>query len=105
MSDKPVMRPDQSKNPGEDYEKTTASSTGWDGPHQRPRDQRPEAQYPQSDRDQGVNRKDAGAPGGPVNIGVKQNKPDDSGAKAAGQVPDEATGRGSRDSTGGLAEE
>ncbi|MFC7542362.1 hypothetical protein ACFQU2_26770 [Siccirubricoccus deserti] len=51
-----------------------------------------------------MNRTDAKAPGGPVNIPVK-GKPDDSGAEAAGQSPDQATGKGSRDASGGLAQE
>jgi hypothetical protein len=96
MSTDPVMRPDQSKNPGEDYENTVSSHTGPDGPQAPPRDKRPEAQYPSADRAQGVNRKDAAAPKGPVNIGVK-GKPDDSGPQAAGQTEDKATGRGSAD--------
>ncbi|MDO9710332.1 hypothetical protein [Paracraurococcus lichenis] len=94
MSTDPVMRPDQSKNPGEDYENTVSSGAGAKA---RPRDKRPEAQYPQHDREQGVNRTDAAAPSGPVNIGVKQDKPDDSGPQAAGQTDDKATGRGSAD--------
>jgi hypothetical protein len=100
MADKPNMRPDQSKNPGEDYELTTAGNDGPDGPAPLPRDKRPEAQYPKSDREQGVNRTDAAAPSGPVNIGVKDNKPDDSGPQAAGQTDDKATGAGSRDAPG-----
>jgi hypothetical protein len=39
-----------------------------------------------------------------VNIPVK-GKPDDSGPEAAGQRPDQATGKGSRDASGGLAQE
>jgi len=71
MAETPNMRPDQSKNPGEDYELTTAGKYGPEGPAPRPRDKRPEAQYPKSDREVGVNRTDAAAPTGPVNIGVK----------------------------------
>ena len=96
MPDEPNMRPDQSKNPGEDYELTTAGNDGPGGPAPLPRDKRPEAQYPKHDREQGVNRRDAAAPSGPVNIGVKDNKPDDSGAQAAGQTEDKASGAGSR---------
>jgi hypothetical protein len=56
------------------------------------------------ERQVGVNRRDAAAPGGPVNIKVK-GKPDDSGPEAAGQVPDKATGQGSKDASAGLAKE
>ena len=47
-----------------------------------------------------MNRRDAAAPSGPVNIDVKDNKPDDSGPQAAGQAEDQATGGGSRDAPG-----
>ena len=77
MSTDPVMRPDQSTNPGEDYENTVSP-----GAKARPRDKRPEAQYPKADRDVGVNRTDAAAPKGPVNIGVKGG-PDDGGDKGS----------------------
>ncbi|MFC7475286.1 hypothetical protein ACFQS7_13030 [Dankookia sp. GCM10030260] len=100
MAEKPNMRPDQSKNPGEDYALTTAGNDGPDGPAPLPRDARPESAYPKAEREVGVNRKDAAAPSGPVNIKVKDNKPDDSGPQAAGQTEDRATGGGSRDASG-----
>ena len=93
MADPPNMRPDQSKNPGEDYENTVASDAGPDGPRPRPRDARPESNYPAEQREVGENRKDPAAPKGPVNIKVKG----ESGAAAAGQTEDHATGGGSRD--------
>ncbi|GGC27828.1 hypothetical protein GCM10011504_02470 [Siccirubricoccus deserti] len=89
---------------GADYEDTVSSRTTADGPKAPPRDKSPEHQYPEAERATGVNRTDAKAPGGPVNIPVK-GKPDDSGAEAAGQSPDQATGKGSRDASGGLAQE
>ena len=97
MADEPNMRPDQSKNPGEDYANTTASETGPDGPRPRPRDARPESNYPAEQREVGENRTDAAAPKGPVNIGVK-GAPPAGGAAAAGVTEDKATGGGSRDS-------
>ena len=84
----------------EPYENLTSSH----GPHAPQRDKSPEHQYKPSPGDNN-NRTDAEAPRGPVIIGVKGGKPDDSGPAAAGQTPDEATGKGSRDSSGGLAEE
>jgi hypothetical protein len=98
---------DDRKHPGDgaDYEDTVSSHTTGEGPKAPPRNKTPEHQYPQAERETGVNRKDAAAPGGPVNIGVKGNKPDDSGPEAAGQVPDKATGRGKKDASAGLAKE
>ncbi|MCO6419849.1 hypothetical protein JYK14_27345 [Siccirubricoccus sp. KC 17139] len=95
------------KHPGDgaDYEDTVSSRTTGDGPKAPARNKTPEHQYPHVDRDVGVNRKDAEAPGGPVNIGVKPAKPDDSGAEAAEQTPDRATGLGKKDASAGLAEE
>jgi hypothetical protein len=98
--------PEDRKHPnaGADYEDTVSSHTTADGPKAPPRDKSPEHQYPPDQRATGVNRKDAEAAGGPVNIPTKA-KPDDSGPEAAGQIPDKATGKGSRDASGGLAEE
>jgi hypothetical protein len=91
-------------NAGADYEDTVSSRTTADGPKAPPRNKSPEHQYPAAERATGVNRTDAKAPGGPVNIGTK-GKPNDSGPEAAGQTPDKATGKGSRDAAGGLAKE
>jgi hypothetical protein len=45
------------------------------GPHAPRRDKTPERNYPAQDRgDLGVNRRDPAAPGGPVNIPVKQEE-------------------------------
>jgi hypothetical protein len=98
--------PEDRKHPndGADYEDTVSSHTTGDGPKAPPRDKSPEHQYPADQRATGVNRKDAAAPGGPVNISVK-GKPDDSGPEAAGQKPDKATGKGSRDASAGLTQE
>jgi hypothetical protein len=98
--------PDDRKHPraGADYEDTVSSHTTADGPKAPPRDKSPEHQYPAAERATGVNRTDANAPGGPVNIKVK-GKPDDSGPEAAGQTPDQATGQGSRGASAGLAKE
>lgn len=94
MTNRPTMRPDQSKNPGEDYENTVASETGWDGPHPRPRDKRPEAQYPQHDREVGVNRTGTAAPKGPVNIPVKGGAAPAEPEAAAGKAPSAPNGGG-----------
>jgi len=101
-----IAMPDDPKHPGAgaDYEDTISSRTTGDGPKAPPRDKTPEHQYPGVERQVGVNRRDAAAPGGPVNIKVK-GKPDDSGPEAAGQVPDQATGQGSKDASAGLAKE
>ncbi|TCZ58761.1 hypothetical protein [Roseicella aquatilis] len=96
MSNDPVMRPDQSKNPGEDYENTVSSHTGPGGPQAPDRDKRPEAQYPRDDLKQGVNRTDAAAPKGPVNIGVKGGAEPAGPDQAVKETP-KATGRGSAD--------
>jgi len=92
--------PADPKTNTEPYENLTSSH----GPHAPQRDKSPEHQYKPSPGDNN-NRTDARAPGGPVNIGVKGGKPDDSGAAAAGQTEDKATGKGSRDAGAGLAEE
>ena len=91
MTTDPVMRPDPSKNPGEDDENTVSSAPGAKA---RPHDKRPEAQYSAEDRAQGVEKRQ---PGGAVNIGVKGGE-QPGGAAAAGVTKDKATGAGSRDS-------
>ena len=73
-------------NDGADYEDTVSSHTTGDGPKAPHRDKSPEHQYPADQRATGVNRTDAQAPGGPVNIPVK-GKPDGGGADAAGRKP------------------
>ena len=85
-------------------EESVTSHDGWAGGKPPPRDKRPEAQYPQHDRDQGVNRTDDAAPRGPVNIGVKGND-EKAGPDAAVKETPQATGGGSRDSTAGLPQE
>ncbi|MCB4822056.1 hypothetical protein [Roseicella aerolata] len=77
-------------------EDSVTSHDGWDGPHAPPRDKRPEAQYPRGDLEQGVNRTDAAAPKGPVNIGVKGGAEEAGPDQAVKETP-KATGRGSRD--------
>jgi hypothetical protein len=90
MSDT-TRRPNMDKQPGEDM-------TSSHGPHAPVRERRPEHTYPAIERETGTNRRDAAAPGGPVTIPVK------GGATPEGDKP-AATGRGSRDSSAGLAED
>ncbi|MBY0334109.1 MAG: hypothetical protein K2X49_25920 [Acetobacteraceae bacterium] len=93
--------PDQPHMPKEPDESLHSAQ----GPHApRRTSRRPEDNYPAIERKTGVNRKDPGAPGGPVNIGVKGGAPV-AGPDAAVQETPQATGRGSRDAPGGLPEE
>ena len=74
------------------------------GPQALQRDKSPEHQYRPSPGENN-NRTDAKAPGGPVNIKVKGNKPDESESEGTGQTEDKATGLGSRASSAGLSQE
>ena len=88
----------------EPYENLTSSR----GPTAPERDKSPEHQYKPAPGDNN-NRTDAKAPGGAVNIKVKGGAPDDgagtSGAEAAGQGKDQATGKGRQGSSAGLPQE
>ena len=85
----------------EPYENLTSSR----GPHAPERDKSPEHQYKPAPGDNN-NRTDANAPGGKVNIGVKDSgEAPHFGAEAAGVTDDKATGKGSRDCSAGLAGE
>ena len=87
----------------EPYENLTSSR----GPTAPERDKTPEHQYKPAPGDNN-NRTDAKAPGGPVNIKVKGGAPDEarnSGAEAAGQGKDQATGKGRQGSSAGLPQE
>lgn len=92
--------PDRPRMPKESDE--TLHST--EGPHPPRRDKRPEHAYPAFERKDSTNRRDPGAPGGPVNIGVK-GKAAKAGPDAAQREAPQATGRGTRDAPGGLPEE
>ena len=83
-------------------EENQTSAHGPHAPHRTSR--RPEDNYPAVERKTGVNRKGPDAPGGPVNIPVKGGA-EEAGPDAAVQETPQATGRGSRDATGGLPEE
>jgi hypothetical protein len=83
-------------------EENLTSSHGPHAPHRESR--RPEDNYPQIERDTGVNRKGDDAPGGPVNIKVKGGAPEAGPDQAVKETP-QATGRGARDAPGGLPEE
>jgi len=61
--------PKTNKVPDEDL-------TSSQGPHAPRRDKKPERQYPEFERKEGVNRTDDAAPGGPVNIPVRQAAPE-----------------------------
>lgn len=62
--------PTHRRNGATDADDTTASSSGFSGPRQRPRDRSPEHAYKPKPGDNN-NRTDAEAPGGPVQIKVK----------------------------------
>lgn len=72
--------PDMPKESGE-------TLTASDGPHAPRRDKRPERNYPAIERETGVNRRDPGAPGGPVNIPVKGGAPGKDSQEPPGGPP------------------
>ena len=85
--------PADPKTNTEPYENLT-SSHGPQAPERGSR--RPEDNYPEAERETGVNRKGAGAPGGPVNIPVKGST-EPAGPDATVKETPKATGGGSRD--------
>lgn len=82
-------RPQMPKEPSE-------SLTSEHGPHAPRRDRRPEHAYPPFERHDSSNRRDAEAPGGPVNIPVK------GGAPAEEDERPRAPGLGARAAPGGI---